>query len=421
MSRLLPVLGAAVLLQTAAAMSSNALPVLGPELTSAVGLPAETVGLFSSLTAVGTMWFMLVSGKALPRIGPVRTLQLGMLVCAAALAAATAGIGAVALAAAVVIGFGYGPTAPASSEVLARLAPPRRAALVFSIKQAAAPLGGAIVGLLVPFVAVRLGWQAALLAVAAPVVLAGILVQPLRAGLDAGRDPRRPLSPRDLVALSSLRRPVDSMRLSPALPPLTAAGVAFAVLQGSTFAFLVTYLVERVGFGLEAAGAAFTALQALGMIARVVAGWLAGPVFDPRRVLAFTAIASVATTLVVAAFDPGWPVWLVVLVCAVDGVAVAGWTGVYLAEVARAAPAGRVADATAGSTFFVFIGYVLGPAAFGGLVALTGSYALAFAAAALLVLAAGVRLALRDPLAEAAAPREAAPPERRPGGTAAPD
>jgi hypothetical protein len=66
------------------------------------------------------------------------------------------------------------------------------------------------------------------------------------------------------------------------------------------------------------------------------------------------------------------------------GVASISWNGVYLAEVARAAPPGKIGDATAGSTFFTFIGYVIAPAIFAEAVRFTGSYALCFAGLAIL-------------------------------------
>ena len=64
-----------------------------------------------------------------------------------------------------------------------------------------------------------------------------------------------------------------------------------------------------------------------------------------------------------------------------------------MAEVARVSPPGRVADATAGSTMFIFLGYVAGPAGFAALVPWIGWQAcLLLAAAQLAVVAAGITL-----------------------------
>ena len=60
------------------------------------------------------------------------------------------------------------------------------------------------------------------------------------------------------------------------------------------------------------------------------------------------------------------------------GFVAASWNGIVMAEVARLAPLEKVAVATSGSTVFLFLGYVAGPAAFSVLVTMTGSWRLAF-------------------------------------------
>jgi hypothetical protein len=64
-----------------------------------------------------------------------------------------------------------------------------------------------------------------------------------------------------------------------------------------------------------------------------------------------------------------------------------------------------VGQATAGSTFFVFIGYAGAPAVFSALVTLTGGYATPYVLSGVGVLAAGITLARRFATAQAAAPR----------------
>ena len=71
-----------------------------------------------------------------------------------------------------------------------------------------------------------------------------------------------------------------------------------------------------------------------------------------------------------------------------SGFAATSWNGVYMGEVARMAPPGKIGDATSGSTFLTFIGYVLGPLVFSAVVEHTGSYRIAFVLTALLPLSA---------------------------------
>ncbi|OAE23272.1 hypothetical protein AXG93_2609s1000 [Marchantia polymorpha subsp. ruderalis] len=59
------------------------------------------------------------------------------------------------------------------------------------------------------------------------------------------------------------------------------------------------------------------------------------------------------------------PLWLVVLVMLAFGTAAIGWNGVYLAEVARAAPPGAAGAATGGTLGFTFLANVLAPIGIG--------------------------------------------------------
>ena len=67
----------------------------------------------------------------------------------------------------------------------------------------------------------------------------------------------------------------------------------------------------------------------------------------------------------------------------VFGATALGWNGVYLAEVARQAPAGMAGIATGGTLAITFFGVMLGPPLFGGLAGLFGTYRVGFAALAL--------------------------------------
>src|ERR1700688_409139 len=175
-------------MQALVAFLTLAMPVLGPLVTAAAGRPPEAIGTISSLTALGTLWFLAAGRPILERFGPLRILQLGALVGALGLALALSGSWSLVLLGAFAIGAGYGPSAPAGSDILARTAPKGHRALIFSAKQAAVPAGGVAAGLALPLLAALGGWQAALGASALGAVLIVFLMQPLRAGLDAGRD-----------------------------------------------------------------------------------------------------------------------------------------------------------------------------------------------------------------------------------------
>ena len=86
------------------------------------------------------------------------------------------------------------------------------------------------------------------------------------------------------------------------------------------------------------------------------------------------------------------PTLAVVVVLVVFGACAVGWNGVYLAEVARQAPAGMAGMATGGTLAITFFGVVLGPPLFGAVSGAFGSYRAGFGVLALPLFLASVAL-----------------------------
>ncbi|MGE0717590.1 MAG: MFS transporter [Alphaproteobacteria bacterium] len=387
----LKALAATLILQAVSSFLSRALPVVGPALTSAAGVPPESVGYLAAATAAGTVWCLSACAGALPRLGALRLMQIGAVLGAGALLLAMTGWWWAMMLAALLIGAGYAPSPPAGSDILARHAPKQHMSLVFSVKQSGVPLGGVVAGLMVPAIALAWDWRWAMAAAALLALACAAATQPWRAAIDAERDPARPLGLHRLVSAAIVTGPWRSLFLTPALPVTTFVGFAFAVVQGCQLAFFVTFL-DSLGFGLAEAGSIFAAMQVAGTLARVATGWLADRMGSNRLMLLILAVASTLATLATAAIGEGWSYLAVMGVAIFAGVASTSWNGVYLAEVAGSAPSGRIGDATAGSTFFTFIGYVSGPAVFARFIGWTGSYATGFCLTAVLTAVAAVVL-----------------------------
>src|SRR6266851_661155 len=385
-------LGVTTLMQMISAFLLSAMVVVGPVITDAAGVRPESIGDLSAVGAFGTMLFLAGGGPLLARFGPVRLLQLGTIVAAVSLGLAMTGWWPAMLAAALLIGIGYGPSPPAGSDILQRHAPIGQRGLIFSIKQSAVPLGGALVGLLVPPLAMLYGWRFGLGVAGVIAAATTLLVQPFRELLDSERDRDRAVSLAAFVSPATLTMPFRAMALAPALPRLTFIGFALATTQGCLLGFYVTFLVADVGVSLTAAGVAFAVMQGTGIVGRILMGWLADRIGSAMRTLAALAVGSTGAALLLAATAIDWPWWAVLSSAGAAGLAATSWNGIYLAEIARIAPLGKVGDATSGASILTFIGYVLGPAAFAGIVEYTGSYRMTFAIAAALPLIAVIVL-----------------------------
>ncbi|MCP5259441.1 MFS transporter [Ottowia sp.] len=362
--------------QAMVSMALLTVPAMAPVVAEALGVSPTLVGVYVALCYLAAMISSLIGGTLVRRLGAIRVSQVGLGLCAVGLLlCAVPWLPAVALGA-LCIGAGYGPITPASSHLLALTTPPHRMSLVFSIKQTGVPAGGMLAGALVPGLLLLVGWQGAL-AVVALVSLACVpLAQPLRAALDADRHPGQPL------ALAALLEPIGMVFRHTPLIVLAACSFLFSAIQVSVTAYMVTYLHESLAMTLVAAGVALSVSQLAGVVGRIAWGAVADRGLGPRNTLMLLSCLMVVGALLTAALQAGWPTGLIWAIVALLGASAIGWNGVYLAAVARQAPAGQASKATGGTLLFTFMGVVCGSPTFGALAAGSGSYRVAFAALA---------------------------------------
>lgn len=364
-------------IQAMVSMALLTLPAMAPVAAQGLGVPPALVGAYVALCYLAAMLSSLIGGTLVRRLGAIRVSQLGLALCAIGLLlCAVPWLPAVALGA-LCIGAGYGPITPASSHLLALTTPAHRMALVFSIKQTGVPAGGMMAGALVPGLSLWLGWQGTLAVVAGVCAACAVLSQPLRAALDADRQPSQAL------ALGALFRPVGMVLGHRSLAVLAACSFLFSAVQVSVTAYMVTYLNGSLGMTLLAAGAALSVSQLAGVVGRIAWGAVADRGLGPRNTLMLLAVLMIVGSVLTALLQPGWPTALIWAIVALLGASAIGWNGVYLATVAHQAPPGQAATATGGTLMFTFMGVVLGSPAFGALAGFSGSYRLAFAALAL--------------------------------------
>ncbi len=380
-----PLLGM-MLVQAMTMLAVVTVPVLAPVLSSELGIESSLVGIYQSTVFAGATVLTLFSGSLVRRHGGVRVNQMSLVIVVVALLLALDGQPTTLLACALGVGMGYGLATPGASHVLARVSPAARRGLVFSLKQSAVPVGGLIAGLLIPPVAEIYGWRAALVTVAVIIALAIVCVHPLRARLDDDRNPEFKIS------VSAPWQSVLLVLRTPALRPIAVVAFTFGAIQLCLFAFLVTFLVERLALTLVVAGTVFSVMQGAGVVARIFWGWLSDHLATPRTLLAIIGVGIVVSTMTANQMTPHWPLFAIMLVAAVMGATAVGWNGIYLAEVARVVPQEQVGAATGGVLMFTFIGIVVGPSTFGMLVKQTGQYTAGFALMNVLVAVALVML-----------------------------
>ena len=366
------------MLATAATLS---FAVLAPVIP---GVALTSVGLFLSLVYLGGMAGSLVGAGMVGAWGPVRASQFGLAAQAAALGMLATGVPELRPVAALVSGLGYGPITPASSQILARSTAAARMGFVFSLKQTGVPLGGLLAGAVLPPLAALTSWQAAFGALAATALAIAALSQPLRALHDDGASGR-------FVLASNLRQMFGDVLGDRRLRSMAVVSLLFSACQLSVSGYLMVYLTSEIGIAMTQAGLIYAVTQGAGIAGRIAWGHLADRASAPRGVLILLAVLMSASIVAAGMFSSQWTLLPLCLVAAVLGATAIGWNGVYLGEVARLAPAGRVASVTGGALFCTYFGVVSGPAAFGYVAQRVNSLSLAYLAlAGVPVLAAGL-------------------------------
>lgn len=358
------------------------LPVLAPAIGAELGLPPSLAGVHTALAYGGALLSGPLAQGLLRRHGGIRVCQGALVVIGLGIALAALGEAWALVASAVLAGAGHGPLTPAGSHVLAARTPPQIRSLIFGLKQTGVPAGAMLVSVIAPVVGSLYGWRAGVLAIAAFALLLALALQPLRAVLDADRDPAAPrAAPRQLVAeaLGSL----GLLRAHKRLRAATLYGCGLVVGQFGFFSFFVVWQVQALGIPLVEAGMNLAIGQGAGILGRILWAVAADRWGAPPVLLVIGAGAALAALLLGLA-GPGLPWGGVVGLAAAMGCFAVGWTGVLLAEVARLAPPGKVGAATSAMGFAMAATLIVSPSLLSALVGLTGGYGTGFAACGVL-------------------------------------
>lgn len=369
---LFPALVSMTGLQALVALALFAPGVLAPKLA----LDVVDVGLFTTAVFATGMATSFAGGRLAARYGPCAIAAACAVATAAAMSIASAGTTFMLVIAGLVLGLAFGPETPASSTLLSKLVTDATRPLVFSIRQTGNQIGGMVGSLCLP-----------LIATIAPIagfwLIAGIAVAAATwfANLSRTYDPA---AGAQNVSASSIASSLALVTQHSALRRLALASIPFSAMQLALNAFFVTFAVGVLTLDHVAAGILLAVAQAGGLIGRVFWGLIAARFMSSRRIVAGLGIGMAITAGTLACAAPSWPMPILLVLATAFGLTASGWNGVFLAEVARLAPTGRVAEATGAVLTASYAGLLVGPtliAAIAKYGTLSASYAVLAAAA----------------------------------------
>jgi MFS family permease len=367
-------------IQVMISLSVLSLGVMMPVIAKDLAIDPKLVGVFTAVIYATATIVALAAAAPIVRIGAVRVCQAALLMGALGLAVNSLSLVVATVAAVLFIGIAQGPINPASAHILAQRVPREYFGMVFSVKQTGTPVGFALAGLVFPALMQFAGWRGASLIAAGALVLAAVIVEPLRPRLDVIAVEGR--------ATRDIWQSIRFVLAHPQLRVLGWSAFVFVIAQHTFTFYLVTYLYEHCGMSVARAGFLLFLSQSVGAGVRLLSGG-AGDRIPRMLLLGWTGIGMTIGCIATGLLQPDTPFWLIALVVIGYGSVVISWNGTSQAEFAHLAPPGEAAAVAAVQTALAFSGAVFGPPIF-ALIAATLNYRAAFLAVSACVFAVGV-------------------------------
>jgi len=379
----------------AAALAALAVAPLAPFLRDDLRLTRVEVGLLLPAVYLGGVLMSLPAGWLTDRFGVRPTLALGVAVTGALVALATISRSLPLLLLCLIgAGFGFSVGNPATGKAVVDWFPPGERGMAMGIKQTGLTLGGIAGALLLPAVAVELGWRNAL-TVAGAIALGGLAVVALYRSPAWEEGARAPAEPRiSELGVFLARRGVRV---------LFACGFLLSMTQASLLAYFALYVKDSFDVSAVAAGQLLALAQAGGTATRLVWGLVSDRALGGRRRPGVVATALVgAGACVTFALGDALPRVLLWILAPVAGIGIFGWVGLYFALVAEIGGARYAGLLTGVAVACAWSGFLVGPPLFGLVVEATGGYGAAWLLLAGIAVTVAIALARLEPLVQRA-------------------
>lgn len=379
-------LGLATLSQVSVAAIRLGVPAAMPFIREDLKLTHAQIGIVSSVLNGGAAAAGIPAGKAVDRIGERLILGYGTIASGIIIIAVNAVSSFTSfLPLLLLVGFMTTTTVPAGSKAVARWFSDKERAMAMGFRQAGIPLGGALAAVTLPAIAVAFGWRwalqmAGLFAVAIGLITLRLYEEPPVEKIDGRIEPRG--TSRGLLFRNGFLA-------------VLIYGFALSVAQWFYLTYITLYLTDALHFSLGLAANVLALGQLSGAVGRVFWGLVSDRLFQGRRkpALILVGFIAIVTTLSISNLVVESPVWLVVSLFTLLGLAVLGWNGLALTLAAELAE-NRVAGLAVGITNSTgFLGVILLTPALGFFVDWSGSYSYAWGGLIVLILIAVSSLA----------------------------
>ncbi len=378
------------------------MPILADRIADNYEISRAWLGLYLFIQNIASIITAMCCGGFILRYGSVRISQWALLMMGGSLFIVSIKVLWLYPIAAIFLGLG-GVLTPASSHLLAKVCPPKIAALIFSIKQTGVPLGSLVGGLLIPFLlsvsiyiaslktSFHVDAFGAAFIIGVIVYVIVIALQPVRDYFDSDRKPN------EKFTFSNVTKTIKTVMSTPQLRDLAFGSFSFGGLQSIFAGFFILFLIDGLGFDELEAGMAFAVASFTAVGARILWGYIGSVYLSARIVLGFIGVFAGISSILTGFYDESWSYSLIIAVAILYNITALSWHGILLAEIARLSSRDTVAGITGGVLAFTSIAMMIYPAFYGILLGLTDSYATGFILSSIPAFIGGIIL-LRQPI-----------------------
>ena len=293
------------------------MPILADRIAENFDISRAWLGLYLFVQNIASIITAMCCGGFILRYGAVRISQWALLMMGGSLIIISLKIIWLYPIGAILLGLG-GVLTPASSHLLARVCPPKIAALIFSIKQTGVPLGSLVGGLLIPFLlgvsvyisslktSIHVDAFGAAFITALLVYFIIIFLQPVRDYFDSDRQPDVKIS------FSNVTTTMKKVASTPELRDLAFGSFSFGGLQSIFAGFFILFLIDGLGFSEIEAGKAFAISSFTAVGARFLWGYIGSVYFSARIVLGFIGMFAGIASILTGLYDEAWSYTLII-------------------------------------------------------------------------------------------------------------
>lgn len=358
---------------TCSQMSVSFVPLgisaLAPFFVIDLGVNKTQVGFLGGAVNVGMAFTSLLVGVLVDRLGEKRVLVAGgLLTGLTVLVASRVGSFSILLMLLVLTGFWAASATPAGSKGIMYWFPSSWIGFALGFRQTGLPLGGALSALVLPALAVRYGWQGALLCAGGVAIFGALLV------FIFYRENRQ--VKRREGQHSDFKLQLKGLVCYPDLWLISGAALILAGTQFTVVSYIELFYHEGLKQTIRFASYMLALTQLAGMGGRIFWGVLSDRYFNGVRKYPFLlVILLIAAMCIIMSFlRPGLSWWLLVIISWSLGFTAIGWNGLFIAMISELAGSELAGTALGISLTVTQFGVLLIPPLFGFIVDHTGLY-----------------------------------------------